>query len=108
MNAAINSSWIARLTANAAGAWPITAISGLTCELVKKGKPGAGWIGPACWPENEKSDLGDYRAACRDFGHDIEDHHAILGWGVRPRRGRAGRQPSRHGAGGALRRDSLP
>ena len=51
------------------------------------GKLGAGRIGPACWPEKEKSDLQDYRAALRDFGHENEMPERRAGamemiWGV--------------------------
>ena len=44
-------------------------------------KLGAGWIGPACWPEKEEADLEEYRAAFGEFGHDMGDHYAILGAG---------------------------
>jgi 5,10-methylenetetrahydromethanopterin reductase len=32
-------------------------------------KLGAGWIAPNSWPEREKSEMGEYQAAWKEFGH---------------------------------------
>src|SRR5262245_27189738 len=44
-------------------------------------KLGAGWIGSASYPEREKADIDDMRAAWREHGRDPKDLYAVAGTG---------------------------
>jgi 5,10-methylenetetrahydromethanopterin reductase len=44
-------------------------------------KLGAGWIGSASYPEREKADLDDMRAAWKQHGHDPRDLYSVAGTG---------------------------
>lgn len=44
-------------------------------------KLGAGWIGSASYPEREKADIDDLRAAWKEFGHDPKKLYAVAGMG---------------------------